>query len=47
MPVRDVRKGGARRRYDDQLVPDAIFFVLRSGLAGVSRTLAGPPSIRR
>jgi transposase len=31
MPVRDARKGGARRRYDDRLVLDAIFFVLRSG----------------
>jgi transposase len=31
MPVREARKGGARRRYDDRLVLDAIFFVLRSG----------------
>jgi hypothetical protein len=31
MPVREARKGGARRRYDHRLVLDAIFFVLRSG----------------
>lgn len=31
MPVRDTRKGGAARKYDDRLVLDAIFFVLRSG----------------
>lgn len=31
MPVRDIRKGGAARKYDDRLVLDAIFFVLRSG----------------
>jgi transposase len=31
MPVRDLRRGGARRRYGDRLVLDAIFFVLRSG----------------
>ena len=30
-PVRDPRKGGAARKYDDRLVLDAIFFVLRSG----------------
>lgn len=31
MPVRDTRNGGAPRKYDDRLVLDAIFFVLRSG----------------
>jgi transposase len=31
MPVRDLRSGGARRRYGDRLVLDAILFVLRSG----------------
>jgi transposase len=31
MPVRDPRKGGAARKYDDRLVLDAVFFVLRSG----------------
>lgn len=31
MPVRDARKGGAARKYDDRLVLDGIFFVLRSG----------------
>ncbi|WP_306371677.1 IS5 family transposase, partial [Nocardiopsis sp. CC223A] len=31
MPVRDQTKGGAPRRYDDRLVLDAIFYVLRSG----------------
>ncbi|MEY9211638.1 transposase [Thermobifida halotolerans] len=31
MPTRNQRKGGAPRKYDDRLVPDAIFFVLRSG----------------
>jgi transposase len=31
MPVRDLRKGGAARKYDDRLVLNAIFFVLRSG----------------
>jgi transposase len=34
MPVREARKGGARRRYDDRLVLDATFFVLRSGCNG-------------
>lgn len=31
MPARDPKKGGAPRKYDDRLVLDAIFFVLRSG----------------
>jgi len=31
MPVRDLRKGGAARKYGDRLVLDAVFFVLRSG----------------
>lgn len=31
MPVRDRSRGGAARKYDDRLVLDAIFFVLRSG----------------
>jgi len=31
MPARDPRTGGARRKYDDRLVLDAIFYVLRSG----------------
>jgi transposase len=31
MPVRDLRKGGAERKYGDRLVLNAIFFVLRSG----------------
>jgi transposase len=31
MPARDPRKGGAARKYDDRLVLDAVFFVLRSG----------------
>ncbi|MPZ83073.1 MAG: IS5 family transposase [Actinophytocola sp.] len=31
MPVRDSRKGGAARKFDDRLVLDAIFFVLGSG----------------
>jgi transposase len=31
MPARDPRKGGAARKYDDRLVLDAVFFVLRLG----------------
>jgi transposase len=31
MPVRDLRKGGARRKYGDRLVLNAVLFVLRSG----------------
>ena len=31
MPARDPRTGGAARIYDDRLVLDAIFYVLRSG----------------
>jgi transposase len=31
MPVRDLRKGGRPRVYDDRLVLDSIFYVLRSG----------------
>jgi transposase len=31
MPVRDQSRGGAPRKYDDRLVLDGIFFVLRSG----------------
>ena len=31
LPVRDLRKGGAPRKYDDRLVLDSIFYVLRSG----------------
>ncbi|WP_168589298.1 IS5 family transposase [Saccharopolyspora sp. ASAGF58] len=31
MPVRDRRKGGMARKYDDRLVLDGIFYVLRSG----------------
>lgn len=31
MPVRDLRKGGRPRRYDDRVVLNAIFYVLRSG----------------
>jgi transposase len=31
LPVRDLRKGGAPRKYDDRLVFDSIFYVLRSG----------------
>ena len=31
MPVRDPRKGGRPRTYDDRTVLDAIFYVLRSG----------------
>jgi transposase len=31
MPVRDLRKGGRPRKYQDRLVLDAIFYVLRSG----------------
>jgi transposase len=31
MPVRDPRKAGTTRKYDDRLVLDGIFFVLRSG----------------
>jgi transposase len=33
MPVRDLRKGGRPRVYDDRLVLDSIFYVLRSGCA--------------
>jgi len=31
MPVRDQRRGGVPRKYDNRLVLDAIFFVLRAG----------------
>lgn len=31
LPVRDLRKGGAPRKYDNRLVVNAIFYVLRSG----------------
>ena len=31
MPVRDLRKGGRPRKYDDRLILDSIFYVLRSG----------------
>ena len=31
LPVRDLRKGGAPRKYDDRLVLDSVFYVLRSG----------------
>jgi transposase len=31
MPVRDLRRGGAKRKYGDRLVLNAIFYVLRSG----------------
>jgi transposase len=31
LPVRGLRKGGAPRKYDDRLVLDSIFYVLRSG----------------
>lgn len=31
MPVRDLRKGGRPRVYDDRLILDSIFYVLRSG----------------
>jgi transposase len=31
MPTRDHRKGGKPRKYDDRLVLDSIFYVLRSG----------------
>ena len=31
LPVRDQRKGGAPRKYDDRLVLNSIFFVLRGG----------------
>jgi len=31
LPVRDLRKGGAPRKYEDRLVLDSIFFVLRGG----------------
>jgi transposase len=31
MPIRDRGKGGAPRKYDDRVVLDGIFFVLRSG----------------
>lgn len=31
LPVRDLRKGGAARKYGDRLVLDGVFFVLRSG----------------
>jgi transposase len=31
MPVRDLGKGGAARKYGDRLVMNAIFYVLRSG----------------
>jgi transposase len=31
MPVRDLRKGGAVRRYGDRVVLNAVFYVLRSG----------------
>jgi transposase len=33
MPVRDLRKGGRPRVYDDRLVLNSIFYVLRSGSA--------------
>jgi transposase len=31
MPLRDLRKGGRPRVYDDRLILDSIFYVLRSG----------------
>jgi transposase len=31
LPARDLRKGGAPRKYDDRLTLNAIFYVLRSG----------------
>lgn len=31
LPVRDLRKGGGVRKYEDRLVLDSIFYVLRSG----------------
>jgi transposase len=31
LPVHDLRKGGAPRKYDDRLILDSIFYVLRSG----------------
>src|SRR5262249_52243873 len=31
LPVRDLRKGGRPRKYDDRLVLDSILYVLRSG----------------
>jgi transposase len=31
LPVRDLRKGGRPRVYDDRLILDSIFYVLRSG----------------
>jgi transposase len=31
LPVRDLRKGGAVRKYGDRLVLDSVFYVLRSG----------------
>lgn len=31
LPVRDLRKGGMPRKYDDRLILNAVFYVLRSG----------------
>lgn len=31
LPARDLRKGGAPRKYDDRLIVNSIFYVLRSG----------------
>ena len=31
LPARDLRKGGRPRVYDDRLILDSIFYVLRSG----------------
>lgn len=49
MPVRDLRKGGRPRVYDDRLILDSIFYVLRSGCPWrmMPRDLAPPDAAHR
>ncbi|QOC90879.1 IS5 family transposase [Micromonospora craniellae] len=49
MPVRDLRRGGRPRKWDDRLILDSIFYVLRSGCAWrmMPRDLAPPDAAHR
>jgi transposase len=49
MPVRDQRKGGRPRKWDDRLILDSIFYVLRSGCPWrmMPRDLAPPDAAHR
>lgn len=49
MPVRDLRKGGRPRVYDDRLILSSIFYVLRSGCAWrlMPHDLAPPDAAHR